>query len=210
MSSINRNNVVFSAENIISTLGINIQDDYDIKFEPDPSAIDITSRFVIESKSNPYSGFFIASDNFENSKTPGYIASLPTNLTQDGVVTLKLDMNLPEMTKIMKLVNDYVQFFMVIDERKAFYFYVSETVRLEIMTDYKYTDVLLLENIELFNFILYSPLETNYKRKEISIEDVVNTYLSKLGVDKIDHDTDVDALMVLVKMQKTLEAMEAI
>jgi hypothetical protein len=203
-----KNNVVFSAENIISTLGINLNDDYNVIFEPDPQAIDITSRFFIESKSNPYSGFFIASDNFENSRTPGYIASLPTILTRDGVVTLKLDMNLPEMTKIMKLVNDYVQFFMVITERKGFY--VNETIRLEIMTDYKYTDVLLLTNVELFNFILYSPFETNYKNKEISVEDEVNTYLAKLGVDKIDTNTDVAALMVLVKMQKTLEAMVAI
>jgi hypothetical protein len=203
-----KNNVVFSAENIISTSGISIQDDYNVRFEPDPEAIDITSRFMIESKSNPYSGFYFASDNFENSATPGYIASLPTNLTRDGVVTLKLDMNLPAMTKIMKLVNDYIQFFMVINDQKGFY--VHETVRLEIMTDYKYTDVLLLANVELFNFVLYSPFETNHKRKEINIEDFVNTYLSKLGVNKIDDNTDVNALMVLVKMQKTLEAMVAI
>lgn len=203
-----KNNVVFSAENIISTLGINLNDDYNVIFEPDPQAIDITSRFFIESKSNPCSGFFIASDNFENSRTPGYIASLPTILTRDGIVTLKLDMHLPEMTKIMKRVNDYIQFFMVINDQKGFY--VHETVRLEIMTDYKYTDVLLLTNVELFNFVLYSPLETNYKKKEINIEDFVNTYLSKLGVDKIDTNTAVDALMVLVKMQKILEAMVAI
>jgi hypothetical protein len=176
-----------------------------VRFEPDPEAIDITSRFFIESKSNPYSGFYLASDNFENSPAPGYIASLPTKLTRDGVVTLKLDINLPEMTKIMKLVNDYIQFFMVINDQKGFY--VHETVRLEIMTDYKYTDVLLLTNVELFNFVLYSPFETNHKIKEINIEDFVNTYLSKLGVDKIDANTDIVALMVLVKMQKTLEAM---
>lgn len=203
-----KNNVVFSAENIISTLGINVNDDYNVRFEPDPEAIDITSRFMIESKSNPYSGFYFASDNFENSATPGYIASLPTNMTQDGIVTLKLDINLPQMIEIMMLVNRYLQFFMVIYDRKGFY--VNETVRLEIMTDYKHNDILLLTNIELFNFVLYSPYETNYKNKEINIEDEVNTYLDKIGVEKIETTTDVDALMVLVRMQKTLEAMVAI
>lgn len=210
----NKNNVVFSADNIIATLGINIKDDYNVKFELDPDAIDITSRFFIEKKivekggTSSYYNLYFASDNFENSNTPGYIALLPTNLTQDGIATLKLDMNLPEMKKIMTIVNHYLQFFMVISERKGFY--VKETVKLEVMTDYKQTDILVITNIELFNFVLYSPFETNYNNKEISIDHVVNTYLAKIGVEKIDEHTNISSLFELVKMQKTLEAMVSI
>jgi hypothetical protein len=205
-----KNNVVFSAENIISTLGINIQDDYNVIFEPDPEAIDITSRFFIEKKgeTSSYYNLLFASDNFENSDNPGYVALLRTNMTQDGIVTLKLGMNLPQMNKIMTIVNNYIQFFMVITERTGFY--ARDTVNLKIMTDYKNSAGLELTNIHIYDMVLYSVFETNYEKKEINIEDVVNIYLSKLGVDKIDDNTDVDALMVLVKMQKILEAMVAI
>lgn len=205
-----KNNVVFSAENIISTLGINIQDDYDINFEPDPEAIDITSRFFINKKGvtpSVYSSFFV-SDNFENSDNPGYVALLPTKLTQDGVVTLKLNAESSKMTSLMSIVNDYLKLFMIIDGRTGFY--ASETVNLQIMTHYKHTDVLELIDIKLYNIVLYSVFETNYERKEINIDYVVNEFISKIGFEKIDVDTDINLLTELVKMQKTLEAMEVI
>lgn len=205
-----KNNVVFSAENIISTLGINIQDDYDINFEPDPEAIDITSRFFINKKGvtpSVYSSFFV-SDNFENSDNPGYVALLPTKLTQDGVVTLKLNAESSKMTSLMSIVNDYLKLFMIIDGRTGFY--ASETVNLQIMTHYKHTDVLELIDIKLYNMVLYSVFETNYERKEINIDYVVNEFISKIGFEKIDVDTDINLLTELVKMQKTLEAMEVI
>jgi hypothetical protein len=205
-----KNNVVFSAENIISTLGINIQDDYDINFEPDPEAIDITSRFFINKKGvtpSVYSSFFV-SDNFENSDNPGYVALLPTKLTQDGVVTLKLNAESSKMTSLMSIVNHYIKLFMIIEGRTGFY--ASETVNLQIMTHYKHTDVLELIDIKLDNMVLYSVFETNYERKEINIDYVVNEFISKIGFEKIDVDTDIDSLTELVKMQKILEAMEVI
>lgn len=205
-----KNNVVFSAENIISTLGINIQDDYDINFEPDPEAIDITSRFFINKKGvtpSVYSSFFV-SDNFENSDNPGYVALLPTKLTQDGVVTLKLNAESSKMTSLMSIVNHYLKLFMIIDGRTGFY--ASETVNLQIMTHYKHTDVLKLIDIKLYNMVLYSVFETNHERKEINIDCVVNEFISKIGFEKIDVDTDIDSLTELVKMQKILEAMEVI
>lgn len=210
----NKNNVVFSADNIIATLGINVQDDYNVRFEPEPDSIDITSRFFIEKKivekgdTSSYYNLYFASDNFENSNTPGFIALLPTNLTQDGVVTLKLDIDSPKMTCLMSIVNHYLQFFMLIAERKGFY--VKETVKLEIMTDYKQNDVLELTNIEPFNLVLYSPFETNHNTKEINIDYIVNNYIEKFGVEKIDEHTNISSLFELVKMQKTLEAMVAI
>lgn len=205
-----KNNVVFSAENIISTLGINIQDDYDINFEPDPEAIDITSRFFINKKGvtpSVYSLFF-ASDNFENSNNPGYVALLPTTLNQDGFVTLKLNAESSKMISLMSIVNHYLKLFMIINERTGFH--ASETVDLQIMTKYKHTDVLELIDIKLYNMVLYSVFETNYERKEINIDYVVNEFISKIGFEKIDVDTDIDSLTEIVKMQKTLEAMEAI
>ena len=205
-----KNNVVFSAENIISTLGINIQDDYDINFEPDPEAIDITSRFFINKKGvtpSVYSLFF-ASDNFENSNNPGYVALLPTTLNQDGFVTLKLNAESSKMISLMSIVNHYLNLFMIINGRTGFY--ASETVDLQIMTKYKHTDVLELIDIKLYNMVLYSVFETNYERKEINIDYVVNEFISKIGFEKIDVDTDIDSLTEIVKMQKTLEAMEAI
>lgn len=205
-----KNNVVFSAENIISTLGINIQDDYDINFEPDPEAIDITSRFFINKKGVTPSGYssFFASDNFENSDNPGYVALLHTKLTQDGVVTLKLNAESSKMTSLMNIVNHYLKLFMIIDGRTGFY--ASETVNLQIMTHYKHTDVLELIDIQLYNMVLYSVFETNYERKEINIDYVVNQFISKIGFEKINVDTDIDSLTTLVKMQKTLEAMVVI
>lgn len=205
-----KNNVVFSAENIISTLCINIQDDYDINFEPDPEAIDITSRFFINKKGvtpSAYSSFF-SSDNFENSDNPGYVALLHTKLTQDGVVTLKLNAESSKMTSLMSIVNHYIKLFMIIESRTGFY--ASETVDLQIMTHYKHTDVLELIDIKLYNMVLYYFFETNYERKEINIDYVVNEFISKIGFEKIDVDTDIDLLTELVKMQKTLEAMEVI
>lgn len=205
-----KNNFVFSAENIISTLGINIQDDYDINFEPDPEAIDITSRFFINKKGvtpSVYSLFF-ASDNFENSNNPGYVALLPTTLNQDGFVTLKLNAESSKMTSLMSIVNHYIKLFMIIESRTGFY--ASETVDLQIMTHYKHTDVLELIDIKLYNMVLYSVFETNYERKEINIDYVVNEFISKIGFEKIDVDTDINLLTELVKMQKTLEAMEVI
>lgn len=104
------NNIVFNAQNIIDTLGINMNDDYNVKFEPDPQSIDITSRFFIDSHANPNSGCYMASDNFENSDTPGFMALLPTTLNWDGLVNLKLETNSAHIRDIMTLVNHYVRF----------------------------------------------------------------------------------------------------
>lgn len=199
-----KNNVVFSAENIIDTLGIKVNKDYNVKFEHDPQSIDITSRFFIKSHSNPNSGCYMASDNFENSDTPGFIALLPTTLNWDGVVTLKLETESPQIRDIMTLVNHYVRFLMVIKDIRVF---VGHLIQLEIITEYSYTDKLTLNNVELFKLKIDSPYETNYKMKKINVQYEVDDYLSKIGVDKIDLNMDIDALMVLVKMQKTLDSM---
>ena len=112
------------------------------------------------------------------------------------------------MTSLMSIVNHYIKLFMIIESRTGFY--ASETVDLQIMTHYKHTDVLELIDIKLYNMVLYSVFETNYERKEINIDYVVNEFISKIGFEKIDVDTDINLLTELVKMQKTLEAMEVI
>lgn len=198
------NNVVFSAENIIATFGIKVNEDYNIKFEPDPQSIDITSRFFIDSHANPNSGCYMVSDNFENSNKPGFVALLGASLSQDGVVTLKLDIESPQIRDIMKLVNYYVRFLMVIKDIRVF---VGHLIQLEIMTEYSYTDKLTLDKVELFKLRLDSPYETNYQMKKINVQYEVDEYLSKIGVDKIDLNMDIEALMVLVKMQKTIDSM---
>jgi len=198
------NNIVFNAQNIIDTLGINMNDDYNVKFEPDPQSIDITSRFFIDSHANPNSGCYMASDNFENSDTPGFMALLPTTLNWDGLVNLKLETNSAHIRDIMTLVNHYVRFFMVIKDIRVF---VGHFIQLEIMTEYSYTDKLTLDKVELFKLRLDSPYETNYQMKKINVQYEVDEYLSKIGVDKIDLTMDLEALMVLVKMQKTIDSM---
>lgn len=198
------NNIVFNAQNIIATLGIKVNEDYNVKFEPDLQSIDITSRFFIESHTHFNSGCYMASDNFENSNKPGFVALLGARLSQDGVVTLKLETDSPQILDIMKLVNHYVRFLMVIKDIRVF---VGHLIQLEIMTEYSYTDRLTLHNVELFKLRIDSPYETNYKMKKINVQYEVDEYLSKIDVDKIDLNTDIDALMVLVKMQKTLDSM---
>lgn len=198
------NNIIFNAENIISTLGIKVNEDYNIKFEYNSESIDITSRLFIESYTHFNSGCYMASDNFENTDKPGFVAVLGTRLSQDGLVTLKIDTESQQVRDLMTLVNHYVRFFMIIKDIRYF---IGHFIELEIITAYTYTDSLILNNVDLFKLKINSPYETNYKMKNINIQREVNDYLSKLDIEKIELNMDVDALMVLVKMQKTLDSM---
>lgn len=200
----NENIVVLNKENMISAFGITINDDYNIKFEPDSQAIDITSRFFIESHASPYSDAYIASDNFENTDTPGFVALLPTILSKEGVVTLKLTTESPYIKDIMTLVNHYVKFFMVINSTVVL---IAHRIHLEIMADYILNDSVTIGNVKILNLVLNSPYESNIQMKDRYIQDEVNAYLSKIGIDEININTDIDNLMELVKRQLILDCM---
>lgn len=200
------NNVVFSAENILSTLGITMNDNFNLVFEQDPDAIDITSRFLIESKERKYPYYF-ASDNFENSDKPGFMASVSTKMTKDGIVTTLLDFQNPKMIRLMKIVNNYVKIFMAIYDRPCFHHYAAEFLNLQIMTDYDISSGLILRDITLSDLVLVSPFETNHYAKEIAVDYLVNHYTEKLGLANINEDTDIDKLLVLIRMQKIVDDM---
>lgn len=205
------NNVIFSAENIMDTMGISLSDDYVAEFEPDPSASDITSRFFINSKDNPYSRSIMACDIFENTNNPGFMSLLITTIQDDGSIILKLTMDSPYMKDLMILANQYIKFFKVIENRSKFH--KHEFICLEIMTDYTHTDVLTLNRIEIVRLTLSSPYETAFDKRDIIITQTVDNYLAKIGFDSLENELikkDEHVLFNQVCMQKTIDDMVTI
>lgn len=211
----NQNNIIFSSENILDTMGISHSDDYAIEFERDYDSYDITANLIIstsKTKECSYSSFLMGCTICENSNNPGFMALLKTNIQADGSVTLKVGMNSPKMIELMKLINQYVKFFMIISTFPQFQ--DDYSIEITITADYTHTDTLTLNCIHLSFLSFISRVKNkNYGYQDVTtnIENTVDEYLLKIGRDKLCNEmkktTNMDLLFEQVKMQKIIDEM---
>lgn len=206
-----KNNVAFTAENIMSSLGMKVDDTYKVNFERDAESCDVTSRLSIENKNHRH---VLLTDNFENATNPGFMGLVKTNMTPDGIVSLAIYMESQDIKDIMVVVNHYVKLFLCITKRTLFMFH--EYLELEINATYS-QDLILpannslnisLEDIKIANLKLTSPFETNICNKTIDLDYFVECYLNKIDPDLvITTDTNITELLELVKTQLIIDAM---
>lgn len=201
----NQNNVIFSAANLTSTLGIKIPEQYNIEYEPDPHAADITANFFVNKKNNVHNNL-MAADIFENTDNPGFQALLNCTLSADGSVLFDVEFDSPKMKQLLLLVNRYLQLYKVIADRSGFQVGL-EFVRLVIMADYTNSVELSLDRIYISSLQIEVPFETNPNMKIIDIDYVVNDYLEKMELNKLPECINFEHLLTLVKMQKNIDAM---
>jgi len=201
----NQNNVIFNAENLISTLGIKNPEQYVIEYESDPKAVDITANFFVNAKSKVHNNL-MAADIFENTANPGFQAILKCALSADGTVVFNVEFDSPEMNQLLILINQYMQLYKVIADRTLFQPCI-EFISLVIMGDYTNGVDLSLDRVYISSLQISVPFESNYNRKFIDIDYVVNEYLEKMELNRLPEHIDFEHLALLVNMQKNLDDM---
>ena len=209
MSSPRRNNVIFTAENIISTLDIDIAKYFKFDFKETFNNFGATSTFRIDNKAA--SRYCFISENFENDDVPNLIASFDVVSINGGDFKPLVEIKHPQFKKMMSLVNRYIKVFRIIyGSEKISY---VPTINLHIAVKYATSEngELMLTDISLISLIIIRSLDevTKFNIEE-NIENIVDNYLKKIGFNNIDKNTNFEELLSLVKMQKTVDDMELI
>lgn len=199
------NIVVLNKENMISAFGITINDDYKISFKNKKNNKKTKSEFNIESKSEPYLGYLLSINNFENEGITTSCVQSNVKFTPDGVVTLNFKLNHPEIQNLMKSVCHYMKVFMLMTHRDILL--DSEQISLVLLTTYKQTDTLSLDTVSIGLLEFVEPVYTvvdeeevvEYKETDVQVE--VDNFLATMNLRKIDEDTDIYSLLESIKEQ---------
>lgn len=206
MAAGRRNNLIFCAANIISTLNIDIDKEFRVDFKETFDSFGATSIFTIDHKEQPRYCFI--SENFENDDVPNFIASFDVFSTDNGVFTPLVNIQHPKFKALMSLVNRYIKVFMIIygyqDHCKVPTINLHIAVKYGISTSGKLT----LTDLSLISLIIIRSLDEETKINiEENIENIVDNYLKKIGFTNIDEHTNFEELLILVNMQKTVDDM---
>jgi hypothetical protein len=205
---------IFSSDNIISTLNMNIDKDFDVRFEESFNRSGAVSVFTIDHKDHERDCFM--AETFENDKNPNLIASFDIFSSNDGDFKPLVEILHPKFKKLLSLVNRYIKVFMIILGHKE----IDNSPTITIHMDVKYviseSGELTLTDISLNSLIMNSIIiirslgEVTKMSIAKNIENVVDNYLKKIGVTNIDNHTNFEELLNLVKMQKTVDDMALI
>lgn len=205
---------IFSSENIISTLNMNIEKDFDVRFEEAFNSYGAASVFTIDHKD--HERYCFMAETFENDKTPNLIASFDIFSSNDGDFKPLVEISHPKFKKLLSLVNRYIKVFMIILGHKK----NDNSPTINIDMDVKYvkskSGELTLTDISLNSLIMNSIIiirsldEVTKMNIAQNIENIVDNYLKEIGVTNIDNHTNFEELLNLVKMQKTVDDMALI
>jgi hypothetical protein len=196
---------IFTSENIISTLGIKIDDSLECELDYSNGSFAIASKFLVKNKNND--DVYFEADNYEDTAAPCFLGRVKTVLDKNGQVTTAIDIDNEQMKTIVKVCNRYLKVYRLMYDIKEFG--VDDTVYLSFLADYLSFSPLTLEKLTcsrislVSNHMAYGPLETN-------VNAFVNEFLGDLNIKFLDENTDMDALYPLVEMQKTIKHMERI
>ena len=116
MNSSRRNNVIFSVENIVSTLDIEIGEDCNATIEETFDIMGATSIFKIDRHND--SRYCFMTENFENDYTLNLIASFDVFSIDNGNFNSSVNIKHPKFKEMMLLVNKYIKVFMIVFMKK--------------------------------------------------------------------------------------------
>jgi hypothetical protein len=209
MSTLRRNNIIFNAENIVSTLDIEINEDYNTSIEETFESMGATSTFKIDRHND--SRYCFMTENFENDYTLNLIASFDVLSIDNGDFHPSVNIKHPKFKEMMLLVNKYIKVFMIVFMKKEDVKYPLINVHMSVKYLRSEIGELLVSDISLLSVMITRSLDPVTKILiQENIENIVNNYLKKVGFTHIDKNTDFEELLSLVNMQKTVDDMELI
>lgn len=195
--------IVFNEKNMLSTLGIELNENHDVEFIPESYGLNSTSHLVITSKNNE--SFSLIIENFEAYNIRVSTFDIQPKLSSTGVVTLPITMNHPKINDAMQRVNNYIQTFMAIYPVNAFnnQDHLTLTFHVEYTQDFEISKVTILT--ELFKYYSWY-----CGTIEIIIEHYVNALLECIDIECITENSDISHIVELLKMQDLVTEMNII
>lgn len=211
--SLHSKQFIFSSDNIISTLNMNIEKEFDVRFKEAFNRCGVSSVFTISHKD--HERYCFMAETFDNDEYPNFIASFDVFSINDGDFKPLVEILHPKFKKLLLLVNRYIEIFMIILGHKKID--KSSTINIHMAVYYiisKSGDLTLRDislNSLIINRIIISSLDEVTKMNIAeNIENIVDNYLKKIGFTNIDEYTNFEELLNLVKMQKTVDDMTLI
>jgi len=199
----NDNLIVFKKDNMLSILGIELNDNYDAEFFLESYGLNSTSHLVITSKKNDILSLVI--ENFEGYNTRVSTFDIQPKLSSTGVVTLPVIMNHPKINEAMQRVNYYIKTFMAVYPVNAFnnQDHLTLTFHVEYTQDFEISKVTVLT--ELFKYYSWY-----CGTIDIIIEHYVNALLECVDIECITENSDISHIIELLKMQDLVTEMNMI
>lgn len=197
---------LFTADNIISALGIKLNPHLNVHLDPCTDSHDVSSILRID-KPNRLR-YCLITENFESVDNPNFRASFDIILTQKGFVKPYLNIQNPKISDLMLWMNQYIKMYMIMSDTEEFLDPVK--IDFEIFVECKKDNGIILDKISCVSFLLIYLPKKNVSEKYICIRTVVDNYLKKAGLSVIDDSTSMDHKFNLVTMQRTIENMELI
>lgn len=199
----NDNLIVFKKDNMLSILGIELNDNYDAEFFPESYGLNTTSHLTITSKNNESFSFVI--ENFESYNSIVSTFDIQPKLSSSGIATLPITMIHPKINEAMQRVNYYIKTFMAIYPVNAFnnQDHLTLTFHVEYTQDFEISNVTVLT--ELFKYYSWY-----CGTIDIIIEHYVNALLECVDIECITENSDISHIIELLKMQDLVTEMNMI
>ena len=199
----NNNVSVFNKENMLSILGIELNENHDVEFFPESYSLNTSSHLVINSEDNEI--FSLVIENFDSYNTRVSTFDIQPKLSSTGVVTLPIIMNHPKINDAMQRVNYYIKTFMEIYPVDAF----NNQDHLTLTFHVEYT-----QEFEVYKVTILTELFKYYSwycgTIEIIIEHYVNALLECVDIECITENSDISHIIELLKMQDLVTEMNMI
>lgn len=197
------NVTIFNEENMLSILGIEINDDFDVDFFQEDSYDHVTSSLSVTDKEKQSHGLSI--NNFESSNKISSILEFEALLSPTGVASALVPMNNPKIKSALYLINQYIKVFMAIYSVDEFNKY--DSFMLKLIVDYN-------KNLEIINVIsttdLFKFYSWHHDLVEIEIESYINNLLNQVGIESLNEESDIEQAIELLKMQEMVYEMDLI
>lgn len=197
------NVTVFNKKNMLSILGIEFNDDFDVEFFQEDSYDHMTSSLSVTGKEKQSYGIFI--NNLETINKISSVIEFEPMLSSDGVVTTFVLMNNPRIKSALYLINQYIKVFMAIYTVDEFNKY--DSFMLKLILDYnKDLEIInITSTTDLFKFYSW-----HHDLIEIEIESYVNNLLNQVGIQSLNEESDIEQAIELLKMQEMVYEMDLI
>jgi hypothetical protein len=198
------NNIaVFTEQNMISSLGIETNDDFDVEFFREDSYEHMTSSLSVTGREKQSYGLFI--NNLETINKISSVIEFEPMLSLDGVIKTFVPMNNPKIKSALYLINQYIKVFMAIYSVDEFNKY--DSFMLKLIVDYnKDLEIInVTSTTDLFKFYSW-----HHDLVEIEIESYINNLLNQVGIESLNEDSDIEQAIDLLKMQELIYEMDLI
>lgn len=205
----NESNIIFTPENIISTFGIVMDDNFEYEMEQSNGSFLISSKFSITKKNqSKKSNDCFLTDNYEDVLNPCIVALVNTNFNKDGSFTTAIEFNNQSINTLLKVSNRYLDVYMRMYDIKAFT--DKYKVVLVFIADYEIIDGLSMTSVYCQRIKLFEIIEDYEGPVETNVSYFVNDFLKSLDIECIDENTNMEKLYPLIDMQRTINHMERI